>query len=541
LSLADIPLSSSPVWTSSDPSYGTGGAFGDVDGDGWLDLATGDGNDMAWDRNKVYRNQNGSLETAASWTSADTGQFSHVSLGDVDGDGDLDMAVSFLGLGSIIGPSRIYLNLGDTLGRQPWWTSADSYNSFDCDFGDYDNDGDLDLAVAAGDAYYGTKSPARVYENSGGSLGTMPAWTSADSTPGDAARWCDIDDDGRLDLVYGQRGRVSVFRNGAGGLEASASQVLTQGVGWVLRLSLDDIDGDGDPDLALASNGQIGDPNSFRIFRNNDGAFDTLACWTAGSTDDYSSCVSFGDADGDAWPDLAVGGWWEPVRVYRNDAGNLGASPEWTWSNGNQVVESLVWGDVDGSHVVEASDTVSGDGWRTLWRLARRPLHSFVRASVGGAALPDTDFCYGLLGGWVSLKQAPPPGSGNVILRYRYSKAPDLAMIDWAGSNRLFGNTTPSGVSGREPLTATPGPSLSVRPNPCRAWATVELEAGAPGPVSVSIFDVTGRMVHRHIRQAGGPGRQAFIWHPRGAAAGVYLVRAETTRGAQTARLVLVK
>lgn len=538
---AAIPLSSQPVWTSSDPSYGTGGAFGDIDGDGRTDLATGNGNDMEWDRNKVYMNQGGALEAAASWTSADTGQFSHISLGDVDNDGDLDLAVSFLGLGAVVGPARIYLNGGDSLYREPWWTSSDTYNSFDCDFGDYDNDGDLDLAVAAGDAYYSTESPARVYENSGGSFGALPDWTSTDSIPGDAVRWCDIDRDGRLDLVYGQRNKISIFMNGPGGLGPAAVQTLTRGVGWVLRLSLADIDRDGYPDLAAASNGQMYDPNSFRIFRNAGGAFDTLACWTSGTANEYSSCVSFGDADGDGWPDLAVGGWWEPIEVYRNNGGTMETAAGWSWSDGSQVVESLVWGDVDNSHLTTAEDTASGDGAQKLWQLRRSPVQALLQVAVGGAPLPPSGYCYGLLGGWVSLKDAPPPGSGNVVFRYAHSSAPDLAMINWAGYNQLFGNTTPAGAAGQRPAAVAGRAGLSVHPNPCRTEATVLFESPVPGPVTIGIYDIAGRLVHRERLPAVACGRRTAVWRPGHSPAGTYLVRAENAGGAVAARLVLVK
>ena len=48
---AIIPLPSAPSWSSNDNDYSTGGVLADVNGDGWLDLLTSNGNDMNMDRN----------------------------------------------------------------------------------------------------------------------------------------------------------------------------------------------------------------------------------------------------------------------------------------------------------------------------------------------------------------------------------------------------------------------------------------------------------------------------------------------------------
>ncbi|GAG98404.1 unnamed protein product, partial [marine sediment metagenome] len=97
LSFANIPLVSTPSWTSIDNDYSTGGALYDVTMDGWIDYCTGNGNDMASNTNAIYVNQNGSLETIASWCSDESGYFSHIYIGDVDNDGFPDMAVAYLG------------------------------------------------------------------------------------------------------------------------------------------------------------------------------------------------------------------------------------------------------------------------------------------------------------------------------------------------------------------------------------------------------------------------------------------------------------
>jgi hypothetical protein len=91
---AAIPLAAEPSWESEDEDYGTGGMLWDLDGDGYLDLIVGNGNDMDSERDAVFYNRRGELERDASWRSADFGYDGHVDVGDVDGDGDPDV-VSF--------------------------------------------------------------------------------------------------------------------------------------------------------------------------------------------------------------------------------------------------------------------------------------------------------------------------------------------------------------------------------------------------------------------------------------------------------------
>jgi hypothetical protein len=504
--LASIPLPSTPSWQSHDNDYSTGGTWADINGDGWLDLVTSNGNDMAQNTNSVYRNLAGSLETLAWWRSADNGYFGHCYSGDCDNDGDPDLAVAYLGSGtSGEFKVRLYRNDAGTLGTLPVWKAADRHSSFDCCLGDVDLDGDLDLAISAGDAYQNETDSARIYFNNDGVFDTLPGWTAHEGHPSDAVRFCDVDDDGDLDLFVGQvipnedRGFITMYRNNAGALDPEPAWTARAGVGWVLRLAFGDYDNDGWLDLAAASNNQTGEPNSIKVFHNRAGVLDTVASYTMLQGNEYSSCVAWADVNGDGFSDLAAGGWWEPAVVFENRAGVLDTLPGWQSQNNSTLVcEALVWADVRNSHLVAGADTFYGNGTRRLWTLSRRPVQFLDSVTIEGVRLPTPGFCFDLLVGWFSIGASIPSGM-TVVCYYRYSTCADLAVTNWdrTRGNRLYLNTTPSAVADGRRTPDIQRLTLSARPNPFRSSVRFSC-SGTPDPLTpgtLAILDPAGRLV----------------------------------------------
>ncbi len=182
------------TWTES-AQFGVGQTctlvWGDVDGDGDPDLAAGNGGFSTEEQNYLYVNNGDGTFTER----AEFGLGNSVSLafGDADNDGDLDLAVGNWGAGQ----SRLYFN--DGAGN---FTGVDEFGNGDPNtvaWGDFDNDGDLDLAQGNGD--FGSAAPNTLWVNTGAGVFTASAQFGLGSTDGVA--WADVDGDGDLDLAAG--------------------------------------------------------------------------------------------------------------------------------------------------------------------------------------------------------------------------------------------------------------------------------------------------------------------------------------------------
>jgi len=250
LSMVDVGSESAP-------------ALLDLDGDGDLDLLLANKIDpQALETSRIYRLENIGTTTRPAFQMRGpldiTGDFHmNPAAGDMDGDGDLDLLV-----GNWKDRILFYRNEGSR--TTPRYALADSAlvrltrgsNTLPT-LGDLDGDGDLDLVVGEG------SGTLNYYRNTGSR--TAPAfelvsdeWSGIDPGRRSAPHLVDLDQDGDLDLLVGSEGAgLTLYRNTGTKTEPTfildtAFALPVQGYATPAAA---DVDGDGDIDLFVGGVG----------------------------------------------------------------------------------------------------------------------------------------------------------------------------------------------------------------------------------------------------------------------------------------------
>ena len=178
------------------PGFAYGEAkWGDYDNDGDPDLLISGATSEGF-RTSLYRTNGGVLDDlVASFAPL---AFSSVDWGDYDADGDLDIVVSGGQVAPRIfeGRAVVYQNSNGTF--QAVQTGIRGVLAGSITWGDYDNDGDLDLLSLGAESALGRRT-ARVYRNLG--QGAFENATYLVGAIFASADWGDFDGDGDLDLL----------------------------------------------------------------------------------------------------------------------------------------------------------------------------------------------------------------------------------------------------------------------------------------------------------------------------------------------------
>jgi hypothetical protein len=274
-------------------------AVADLNGDGMLDLVVADltappGNVSVVLGRAAAPGQFHPRATYSLPNGANPSNASSVAVGDYNRDGRLDLAVADFG------NDKVYVMLSDpnapgtypsppvpyTVGLHPVALRA----------GDFDGDGNLDLAVVNFDGNSvtilmgrgnGTFQPYVTY-----SVGTAPLMVAVG----------DLNGDGKPDLVVANGSSLSVsvlLGNGDGTFPTPVSYPVGKGPHWV---AIGDLNGDGKLDLVTANTNLQTDTVSV-LLANGDGTFRPRTDYPVGHG---PSSVAIADLNGDGRPDLVV-------------------------------------------------------------------------------------------------------------------------------------------------------------------------------------------------------------------------------------------
>ena len=305
----------------------SGFAWGDFNNSGFLDLFAS----VYGGTNILYRNHRDGNFGKIQQGDPDTDNDYHTTAaaGDYDNDGYLDLLV-VAGQGAPAGrPNMLYHNNGDgTFSRVSGGSLTNQLGFYrDCAWADYDNDGFLDFFVDDHGSANDDGGRNLLFHNNGN--GTFTKITSGavfnDISVGYGVQWGDYDNDGFMDLLVlnnptTTNGLNFLYHNERNG---KFRRVLTNAVAtdrWpqgALTGAWGDYDNDGFQDLFITGNGA---PN--RLYHNNgDGTFTNIidGPMSAQPAGGFSNGCTWGDYDNDGYLDLFVSNGDGPNGLFHNN------------------------------------------------------------------------------------------------------------------------------------------------------------------------------------------------------------------------------
>ena len=274
----------------------------DVNRDGFVDCFISNG-PQAGQNNMLYINDtNGNFTAVADDPIVmDVMPSDGATFADIDNDGDLDgFVVNWYNKNNLA-----YINDGSGKFTQVLdgiWVNHFGYSETAA-FGDYDNDGLVDLYVTNS---AGTKKNF-LYKNLGGNNMELVTGISpvTDLFSSRNVSWSDIDSDGDLDLyVTNENGeKENLYRNNGGGsFEKMTDLIITTDGFNTMSSSWGDIDNDGDLDLFLANDG-----SKNQLFRNDGNfVFTRMLTTDVSKVNAKSFSSAWADIDNDSDLDLFV-------------------------------------------------------------------------------------------------------------------------------------------------------------------------------------------------------------------------------------------
>jgi len=444
--------------------FSTGLAVVDLDGDGMRDIVISNGNDVSPQPLVVHESLDGQFFPWPSWYAADFDHHGDLAVGDVNGDGWVDVAVSVMfGHDRRIqgGGVKIYMNREGTLEERPSFRTPEvgsGYLTAGCALGDVDGDADLDLAVAVLDEGPGpflldaaNRRPghARIYLNRDGAIERTPSWISENAMVAGDILLADVNQDGWMDLVVAAT-RTMVFH---GGVTAGDVVPLPPRPSWMSADAHDfsysvDVGRIGaGPGLALAvSSGCLTPPcdSRFALYKPEEGA---APVWTHPA--ELASKLLLADVNADEHLDLIAGRWGAslegaPLWIFGGSPAGAGLSSSFSStpdfvSRTSTVQEGIAVADLMQFVLCERTHALTADGPRAVITLPDRRIEALREVRRSGRVVPPSHYAWTQDDGWISV--APPLRRGERIeVTYATSQKQDIILANYHNYAPQVGN-----------------------------------------------------------------------------------------------------
>jgi len=299
-----------------------------------------------------------------------------VAWGDFDNDGNLDLSINGLtGTNGVPNPgdtngSKIYRNVSGQFVDIHAPIVALHDNSGGTRWADYNDDGQLDFIIEGSPGFHNVNPVAKIYQNNGGTFTEIS--TPFQGLAGTAAV-CDYNNDGKLDILLtgspNQGGSVlsNLYRNDGSGSFTNVPVPFT-GV-WAASVAWADYDNDGRQDILLTGLTDNSTDGTTKVYHNNgNGTFTDI---NANIVPVWFGSVAWGDYDNDGKPDIIISGLesdvYPQVPVTKiYHNDGNGVFTDIHASIMNIGMGAVAWGDYDNDGYLDFAITGSPDNGQTF-------------------------------------------------------------------------------------------------------------------------------------------------------------------------------
>ncbi len=485
-----------------------GAAWGDYDNDGKLDLIITRDLDQT---NLLFHNEgNGDFSLVTSGAIAtDVASSLGCSWCDYDKDGWLDLFVCH----SFNQNNALYHNNGDgTFTKILTGAIVNDGGDSRCScWGDYDNDGWPDLFVNN----YSGQHPFLYHNNGNGTFTRIMSGAPVDFVGwGGGCCWLDYDNDGWLDLYVTYNGDFNkLYHNNHDGTFTLVNLTPSQEWGWSYFPACEDIDNDGWIDIFVPKRTQNGYSGINALFKNNNGAsFTKITNDIVGQEGGSSDAGVFGDYDNDGKVDLFVAngstGAYTFDYFYKNITPNAG----------NYITIKLQGCVLNRSAIGSRIKVVKGSQRQ-------------IREVSGGSGNQSMLWQHFGLGSATTID--------SIIVYFTTGTVKTMTNVPVNQTITITDLNCPTGIINN---------SIPVKyelsqnyPNPFNPSTKIKYSLMKGSYVKLSIYDVSGKLIRYLVNEYQNTGTYETDFNGANLASGIYIYKIETADFNDMKKMVLLK
>ncbi|MDH7914032.1 FG-GAP-like repeat-containing protein [Winogradskyella sp. SYSU M77433] len=371
--------------------YGSGISFFDYDNDGWDDITIGT---AQGDNVRFFKNFNGNYIEQSINIITDNTRNKQINWVDIDNDGDNDLFITSDTTGN-----KLYEDLGNMVMLDITASSGmltESLVTYGASWGDYNNDGFLDVFVSNRD----TSIPNILYKNNGDNTFTIANLEAGlDLDPTLYLSFCsafiDYNNDGYQD-IYVINDKLdytnTLYENNGDGTFTDVSAVSGTNIAIdAMSATIADYNNDGWLDIYVSND----IPGNVLLKNNGDGTFTNVAVETGTTFNSVAWGAVFLDADNDTDEDLFISGehngsipgylssafyksFYSEDGIYNFNLNNSSIPNDFTISYSNAI------GDVDNDGFPEIIVNNINHNNITLWKNNTVNANNWLRVKLEG-------------------------------------------------------------------------------------------------------------------------------------------------------------